>query len=70
MNSIYKKYLEKLKNPRVLIVIGIIGLGLIFLSSLGTGDEKASKISEDFTAEVLFHNLLDSVFHSLFLSIL
>lgn len=51
MNSIYKKYLEKLKNPRALIIIGIIGIGLIFLSSLGTGDEKASKISEDFSAE-------------------
>ncbi len=51
MNDLFKKYLEKLKNPRVLIIIGILGIALIFLSSLGGSDAKASKISEDFSVE-------------------
>ena len=51
MNSILKKYIEKLKNPRVLVTIGIIGIALIFLSSIGTNDEKTAKAVEDFSAE-------------------
>ena len=39
MNNIISKYTEKLKKPKALIIIGLIGIALIFLSSLG-GEEK------------------------------
>ncbi len=51
MNNILKKYSQKLKNPRVLIIVGIIGIALIFLSSLGGNDADTAKSVEDFSAE-------------------
>ncbi len=41
MNNIITKYIEKLKNPRILIIIGVLGILLIFLSSLSGGKEEA-----------------------------
>jgi hypothetical protein len=32
MNNPFAKYLEKIKNPKFLIIIGIAGILLIFLS--------------------------------------
>lgn len=40
MNNIITKYIEKLKNPRILIIIGVLGILLIFLSSLSGGKEE------------------------------
>ncbi len=34
MNNLLNKYIEKIKNPKTLIIIGISGILLIFLSSL------------------------------------
>ncbi len=39
MNNIILRYKDKLKNPKTLIVIGLLGILLIFISSLG-GDKK------------------------------
>ena len=43
MNSILIKYKEKLKNPKLLIIIGIAGILLIFLSGLGGKEETPAK---------------------------
>ena len=51
MNDLIKKYTEKLKNPRVLIIIGIIGIALIFVSSFIPEKSQSAKTSEEFTAE-------------------
>ena len=51
MNEQIKKYLEKLKNPRVLVIIGVIGIALIFLSSFGTSKDQAPKNTEVFSVE-------------------
>ncbi len=40
MNNLITKYIGKIKNPKFLIIIGIIGILLIFLSSLGGDDKK------------------------------
>lgn len=51
MNDLIKKYSEKLKNPRVLIILGVIGIALIFLSSLGTDKSETTAKAEDFSVE-------------------
>lgn len=51
MNDLLKKYLEKFKNPRVLIIIGVIGIALIFLSSFIEPKPDVTKGAEDFSAE-------------------
>ena len=51
MNDSVKKYLEKLKNPRVLIIIGVVGIALIFLSSFIPENPKSTKALEEFSAE-------------------
>lgn len=43
MNNILSKYTEKLKNPKVLIIIGIAGILLIFLSSFNSAKETSAK---------------------------
>lgn len=43
MNSILIKYKEKLKNPKLLIIIGMVGVLLIFLSGLGSKEETPAK---------------------------
>ncbi len=50
MNEQVKKLIEKLKKPRVLIVIGIIGIALIFLSSLDIGGNNTTA-SDNFSVE-------------------
>ncbi|MBE6787288.1 MAG: hypothetical protein E7537_02960 [Ruminococcaceae bacterium] len=40
MNNIISKYAEKVKNPKALIIIGILGIALIFLSNVGAKDTK------------------------------
>ena len=48
MNKHFLKYTQKLKNPKTLIIIGIVGILLIFLSSIGTNSEDtASTVSLD-----------------------
>lgn len=42
MNKIFLKYKEKIKSPKTLIIIGIVGILLIFLSGLGGEDREAA----------------------------
>lgn len=51
MNDLIKKYTEKLKNPRVLIIIGIIGITLVFLSSFFETRPENKTIPDEFSAE-------------------
>ncbi len=52
MNNPFTKHLEKLKNPKLVVIIGIAGILLIFLSSImGNKTEKSKTISTEITAE-------------------
>lgn len=52
MNNPFTKYIEKLKNPKLLVIIGIAGILLIFLSSfMGENSEKPKDITAEITAE-------------------
>ncbi len=42
MNEIISKYTEKLKSPKTLLIIGILGILLIFISSIGNKDPKTT----------------------------
>ena len=50
MNDLIKVYIQKLKNPRALIIIGAVGIALIFLSSIG-GEESGTQNFDDFSIE-------------------
>lgn len=41
MNDVINKLTEKIKNPKVLVAAGLIGIGLICLSSFIGGDKKS-----------------------------
>ncbi len=43
MNNILEKYISKLKNPRALIIAGITGILLIYLSTFFSSDEANGK---------------------------
>ena len=47
MNDILNKYISRLKNPKSLIVLGVVGIVLIYLSSFIGGDSK--KVSQKTT---------------------
>lgn len=49
MNEIFNKYLNKLKNPKVLIILGISGILLIFLSSFTDSKPKQETKTSDFS---------------------
>ena len=51
MNDVFKKYFKIFKNPKSLIIIGLIGIGLIFLSSIGNDKEKTPTQAENFSVE-------------------
>ena len=52
MNNPFAKYLEKIKNPKFLIIIGIAGILLIFLSGfLGDETQKSKDTYTEITAE-------------------
>lgn len=53
MNEKLKKTVEKLKNPKFLIIIGFIGIGLIFISSLipKSEEKKETDSSQSFSAK-------------------
>lgn len=52
MNDIVNKYLKVLKNPKIIIIAGIMGIVLILLSTLFSSDkEKATKPNTQITAE-------------------
>ena len=47
MNDLLAKYINKLKSPKTLIIIGLIGIALIFLSSLGGNADKQTHKSDN-----------------------
>ncbi len=47
MNNLILKYKDKLKNPKVLVIIGIIGILLIFISSLFPKKEELKETGVD-----------------------
>lgn len=52
MNEIVEKYVSRIRSPKVLIAVGLIGIALIFLSGLGS--DKATeqgKAQQEFSAE-------------------
>ncbi len=51
MNDIMEKYISRLRSPKLLITVGIIGIALIFLSSLGDDDKQKVKANTEFSAE-------------------
>lgn len=53
MNDLINKYLNKIKNPKFLIILGISGIFLIFLSGFIGGDSKSEnkKTNEQFSVE-------------------
>lgn len=52
MNNPFTKYLEKIKNPKFLVIIGIAGIMLIFLSSFIGGEaQKPKDTYTEITAE-------------------
>ncbi len=52
MNDIVNKYLRALKNPKTIVIIGLIGLVLIFLSSVLPKDNKEKNtVKSEITAE-------------------
>ena len=52
MNERIKEWLVFLKKPKILIIAGLLGMVLIFLSSLGGGEDKTPKeTGGEFSAE-------------------
>ena len=41
MNNILNKYIIKFKNPKTLIIVGVAGILLIYLSSFFTGNSES-----------------------------
>ncbi len=63
MNNLIVKYSKKLKNPKVLIIIGIVGILMIFLSSLVDKEDTTpkSRTSSEITAEEYREGLEESI---------
>lgn len=51
MSEYFNKIKEKVKNPKLLIILGIIGIALILFSSLFEGEEKSANIPSALTGE-------------------
>ncbi len=51
MNEVINKYISKLKSPKILIIAGILGIVLIFLSTLTGKEDKANNLTQEFSAE-------------------
>jgi stage III sporulation protein AG len=53
MNNTFSKYWEKIKTPKFLIIIGVVGILLIFLSGFGGESKKSEKeaLNPEITAE-------------------
>ena len=52
MNERIKEIVSKIKSPKFLVMAGIIGMLLIFLSSLGTGEKpKETETAAEFSAD-------------------
>lgn len=64
MNDVINKLTEKIKNPKILVAAGLVGMALIFLSSfIGGGDksEKKTPSGENITADEYRAQLEDSI---------
>ncbi len=63
MNDLINKYLNKIKNPKFLIILGISGILLIFLSGFIKSDSKTQhkKSTDEFSVEEYRNQLEDDV---------
>lgn len=64
MNDVINKLTEKIKNPKILVAAGLVGMALIFLSSfIGGGDKSGEKTpsGENITADEYRAQLEDSI---------
>lgn len=64
MNDVINKLTEKIKNPKLLVAAGLVGIALICLSSfIGGGEERESRTAptESLTAEAYKAELEDSI---------
>lgn len=51
MNEVINKYISKLRSPKLLIIAGVIGIALIFLSTLGGESDTKTTSSDEITVE-------------------
>ena len=52
MNENIEKIVARIRSPKALIIAGLIGIALIFLSSFGTEEKKNQKVTgQEFSAE-------------------
>lgn len=51
MTEVIKNLKEKFKSPKVLVVAGLLGIVLIFLSSLSSKEDAPQTVTDDFSAE-------------------
>lgn len=61
MNDVVEKYISRLRSPKILIMVGIIGIALIFLSSLGGEDKENVKANAEFSAEQYCNELQEQI---------
>ncbi len=62
MNDRINKYISKLKEPKVLVIIGFIGIALIFFSSIFPKDSKPNTTNTDkFSVEAYREGLEEDV---------
>lgn len=61
MNDFLSKYTEKLRSPKVLIIAGIAGILLIFLSSFGGKSEPSKETESTFSAESYKESLEEDI---------
>ena len=60
MNEIVSKYLKPFKKPKTVLIIGLVGIGLIVLSSLfSSGESKKENMK---TGDLIVYTSADSVF--------
>lgn len=57
MNNLLNKYIEKVKNPKTLIIMGVLGIVLIFLSSLGSNKSQVTNNLPTISTEEYRENL-------------
>ncbi len=57
MNEIVSKYTSFFKKPKLILILGLVGILLIFFSSFFTSNEKKEEIKTEITAEEYKQNL-------------
>ena len=61
MNEIMNKYINVFKKPKLILIMGIIGICLILFSSIFPDDEKKVEVKSEITAEEYKLNLENDI---------